>query len=257
MVVEPGLPDGHGAAGNRQEHPATRDRVAASYQSAASCGCTPAVAESAGVLGQRQRVPSCVGADEPITHDMADSPRRPGRGDHGVAIPVERPIPEVAMGVDEHRPAARASPVQRAEAVDAAGAMPGPRRGERRLGRGEVRCRADVLAPPLLEVPDRPRRSSWNVPVTIPKPMTQANGRITSPANSQSAIVAANAVPCVMTDRGKVSLIARLSVEYSILQRFLAQVLAYAVEDDDRVSLSEYPITVRIAATTVRDSLRD
>jgi hypothetical protein len=32
------------------------------------------------------------------------------------------------------------------------------------------------------------------VPVTIPNAITQANGRITSPANSNNAIVAANVV---------------------------------------------------------------
>jgi len=51
-----------------------------------------------------------------------------------------------------------------------------------------------------------------NVPVTIPKAITQANGRMTSPAKMRSARVAANAVAWVRIDRGNVSLIDRLSV---------------------------------------------
>ena len=50
------------------------------------------------------------------------------------------------------------------------------------------------------------------VPVTIPNAITHAKGRITSPANSNSASVAAKVVTCVITDRGSVSLIERLRV---------------------------------------------
>ena len=51
-----------------------------------------------------------------------------------------------------------------------------------------------------------------NVPVTIPNAITQANGRMTSPAKIRSASVAAKAVAWVRIDRGSVSLIERLSV---------------------------------------------
>jgi hypothetical protein len=49
-----------------------------------------------------------------------------------------------------------------------------------------------------------------NVPVTIPKSMTQEKGRITSPAKMSSASVAAAVVVCVMIERGSVSLMDRL-----------------------------------------------
>ena len=65
--------------------------------------------------------------------------------------------------------------------------------------------------------------------------MTHANGRITSPAKSSSASVAANTVACVSTERGSVSLIERLSVVVQRLLALLLQVLAHAIEDDDRV----------------------
>ena len=54
-----------------------------------------------------------------------------------------------------------------------------------------------------------------NVPVKIPNVITQANGRITSPAKISSASVAARVVACVRIERGSVSLIERLSVSYS------------------------------------------
>jgi hypothetical protein len=54
------------------------------------------------------------------------------------------------------------------------------------------------------------------VPVTIPKAITQAKGRITSPANNNNASVAAKAVAWVRIDRGSVSLIDRLSVSYRV-----------------------------------------
>jgi hypothetical protein len=50
------------------------------------------------------------------------------------------------------------------------------------------------------------------VPVRIPNDITQANGRSTSPAKNSSASVDASAVACVRIDRGRVSLIERLSV---------------------------------------------
>ena len=51
-----------------------------------------------------------------------------------------------------------------------------------------------------------------NVPVKIPKDITQANGRITSPARINSASVVAIVVPCVSTERGSVSLIERFRI---------------------------------------------
>jgi len=50
------------------------------------------------------------------------------------------------------------------------------------------------------------------VPVTIPNAITQAKGRMTSPANRSSARVAAKVVTWVITERGRVSLIDRLRV---------------------------------------------
>ena len=51
-----------------------------------------------------------------------------------------------------------------------------------------------------------------NVPVKMPNVMTQANGRITSPARMSSASVVAIVVPCVSTERGNVSLIERFRI---------------------------------------------
>jgi hypothetical protein len=54
----------------------------------------------------------------------------------------------------------------------------------------------------------------------MPNAMTAANGRITSPAKNRRARVAASVVACVSTERGSVSLIARLSVSRSGSFRF-------------------------------------
>ena len=51
-----------------------------------------------------------------------------------------------------------------------------------------------------------------NVPVRIPKPITQANGLMTSPPSSSSASTELNESECVITDRGSVSLMDRLRV---------------------------------------------
>ena len=65
--------------------------------------------------------------------------------------------------------------------------------------------------------------------------MIHENGRITSPAKISSDSVAASTVACVRTERGSVSLIERLSTSCSDSLRCLLQVLADAIEDDDRV----------------------
>jgi len=93
------------------------------------------------------------------------------------------------------------------------------------------------------------------VPVKIPNAITHANGRITSPAKMSNASVAASVVAWVRTDRGSVSLIDLLSVSYNdsfrCLRRFSRTRSKMMI-----VSLSEYPITVRIAATTVSETSR-
>ena len=93
------------------------------------------------------------------------------------------------------------------------------------------------------------------MPVTIPKAMTQANGRITSPAKKSSERVAARTVAWVSTDRGNVSLIERLSVSYRVsfrpFRRFSRTRSKMMI-----VSLSEYPSTVRSPATTVSEISR-
>jgi hypothetical protein len=50
----------------------------------------------------------------------------------------------------------------------------------------------------------------------IPNAITQANGRITSPAKISSDTVAARTVTWVSTERGRVSLIERLRVSYRV-----------------------------------------
>ena len=59
-----------------------------------------------------------------------------------------------------------------------------------------------------------------NVPVKMPNDMTQANGRITSPARSSSDSVVAMVVPCVSTARGSVSLIDRFRISYRFWRRY-------------------------------------
>ena len=85
--------------------------------------------------------------------------------------------------------------------------------------------------------------------------MTHANGRITSPAKNSSASVAASAVACVSTERGSVSFTERLSVSYSGSRRFLRR-FSRTRSKMMIVSLSEYPITVSSAATTVSEISR-
>src|SRR6266540_2259875 len=106
--------------------------------------------------------------------------RGAGAGDYLVAVAVEGRVREVGVAVDE---------------ADLA--------------------RASVLRGHFRSIHIRTGAATYtelNVPVTIPNAITHANGRMTSPAKSSSASVAAKAVACVSTERGNVSLIDRFRV---------------------------------------------
>ena len=122
--------------------------------------------------GQGRRQQRLTDADDRLRARIA------GAGNYLVAVAVERRVREVGVAVDEDVRV----PVLR----------------------GHLRSiQRSIGAATYIEL---------KVPVTIPKDMTQAKGRMTSPAKSSNASVAAKVVTWVITERGRVSLIDRLSV---------------------------------------------
>ncbi len=184
MVVESTLADGDGPAGDVLPY---RSYVPRLIETCRVVGMHPGGKPHKGRV-TRCNIRRCASGAKGIRRTAAGTnaynricSRQPGAGSYLVAVAGERRVGEVRVAVDE----TRATLVFLGHFFSI----------QMRIG-----------AATYIEL---------NVPVKIPNAITIANGRITSPPRTSSAITDDRDRACVMTERGSVSLIDLLSVTYS------------------------------------------